>query len=152
MASIQVEYYKDKVYGAPKPGLYIDSVNEGRYDRELLSFLSGLIRKNYLDQSNAEFKSQDHIAEDANDIYYNKEDGFWLVRSEIKTEDDTVKCVEVYKRDTSEGYVYNGYYVTPLLRAYVVKCPKVVPRFVPDEEKSLHTRFIDELRRRVNSV
>ena len=60
--------------------------------------------------------------------------------------------VEVYKRHTSDGYIYNQYYVTLVMRAYIVKCPKVVPRIVPEEEKSLHSKFIDELKSRVLSV
>ncbi len=109
-------HYKENI--SPIEYHYIDSNDQNLYLSEMLKICIKYIKD--IDKS---FKPENKIfAKDLDDIYNNKNDGFWIVHRKIR---DEIKMY-VYQRETKVGILYNTYEVHNHFDLMTIKCPKIV--------------------------
>lgn len=144
MATILKQNYKnDTIDGTLQPIIYVDSVNDTSYIKEMYSIIVKYIRQNNMNinKNNDDqkiVKKTNHMANDYNDIYYNKKDGYWIIF------DDKNKSVTLYIKQISTGFIYNSYSVNKIFTLSYVKCPRIVPLLFDKKDK--HGNFLDELK------
>lgn len=144
MAIIMKNNYTDYLVGET-PLIYIDSPNELNYRKEVYNQICRYVRevrtKDEM-KKNIEVFKDDIYAEDYNDIYYNKPDGYWFVEDK--------EVATLYKKNTALGYVYNGITVSKLFDLRVLKCGKVVPKFAANPD--FYEEFAKELKEKVKNI
>lgn len=140
MATILKQNYKNDISdGTPQPIIYVDSINDTSYIKEMNSIIVKYIRQNIGSNDEQKIvKKINHIAKDYNDIYYNKKDGYWIVC------DDKNKSITLYIKQIATGFLYNSHIVSKIFTLSYVKCPRIVPLLF--DKKNEHLNFIDELK------
>lgn len=147
MATIVKTLYIKDIVTSMIPVCYIDTINKNGFMAEMYNWCMRYIRENsdadkttktIYDQN---FKRENYMATDQQNIYNNKEDGFWFVVNEKETH------ITLYKRETYKGVIYNSTYVTKILTLTCHECPRIVPQFV--KERTLFENFSDELNAKV---
>lgn len=126
----------------PYPLLYVDTINENGIVNEMYNLTMAYIRTNIEEEDSRQYKREDFIAKDYNDIYYNKTDGFWILY------DKNNNILSLFKKETHVGYIYNKIYVTKQYEITYKKCPRLVPRVFKKSDK--FADFDTELKTRVN--
>lgn len=117
------------------------------------------IRNNLLLNQTEEFVSDNYVAQNYNDIYYNKKDGYWIVINEYN------KVMTLYKRTTYPGYIYNTYEIKFLFTlSIIVDATKDTQntvsavssikysllKQVPPEYKQTSIDFVEELKKKLS--
>lgn len=122
------------------PILYIDSINKNSHITEMINYLLRYIRET----THTEIVNRDnYIANDSDDIYKNKKDGYWIITNEQKNE------VILYMRETIKGILYNSIYVNEIFRLNSYECPRIVPKILT--KTTLFENFTDELKATVHN-
>jgi hypothetical protein len=123
MATILKEEFANNVSkGIPFPFIYVDSINQDSYVAEMYNATIKFIRENIDYDGISNINKSDYMAKDYNDIYYNKKDGFWIVS------DEDNNIIELYKKETNVGKIYNNYNVNKIYKLTCHKCPRIVPK------------------------
>lgn len=138
--------YEEKIATSATPVFYVDSMNQGSFVAEMYSYTVKFIREQ-LDESN-QYKGgpvirTECMAEDENDIYSNKPDGFWIVS------DEKANIVSLFKRTTSVGSLYNSVYVSKVFTLTCTECPRIVPKVF--KQTTLFDNFTSELKQSVSA-
>jgi hypothetical protein len=134
MAIILQEKYDVDNYinGVIDPVLYVDSINEESFIVEMNAIILRYISNNPLlsrgqhQGIGATIKSPQSfdnlIANDEDDIYKNKLNGYWIVYNKSK------QSLSLYIKHTEIGYLYNGINVNKIFTLTYKKCVRVVPQ------------------------
>lgn len=132
-----------------EPILYIASINTDGYALEMRNIIVRYIRETLNENTSEkyscnkymEIKYINHLAKDENDIYYNKEDGYWIIENEKEHN------IILYQRKKIIGFVYNTIQINKLFSLTYKECPKIVPQVF--KKTTEFDNFVNELTNRV---
>lgn len=140
MSTILQETFNNNVsLGFPKPIIYVDSINPSSYTSEMYNIAVRYIRS----KKNADgviIVRQSHMANDENDIYYNKQYGYWIVADEEK------RTLTLYEKCQPTGLFYKCN-VNRIFTLTCCECPRIVPQVF--KKTNLYDDFSNELKESV---
>jgi hypothetical protein len=132
MAAILQSIYKsDGVAEPTKSVMYVDTINKDGIMTEMYSYCVKYIREHSTSKlitnpdQIIQFKKEQFVAKDENDIYYNKSDGYWIV--------DINANIMMYEKKTLYGRFYNSTTVTKIFTITSCQCPRIVPKIITKE-------------------
>jgi hypothetical protein len=143
MAIVLRTPYLQNVAGCTESAFYVDTINKNSFIAEMYNLCVKYIREktNTSNLHNGVFKRENFMASDAKNIYYDKEDGFWIIA------DEKERIITLYKRITFRGRIYNSTYVEKLFTLTCQECPKIVPQVF--KKTTLFENFTEELTAKV---
>ena len=125
MAAIIKTNYAQNVQGSVEALTYIDSINKESYMTEMYTIcLKYLREKKEMDTNILHFeplKRERLMAGDEKDIWYNKNDGYWIIETDNHT-------LTLYQRQTLVGKIYNSTLVDKLFTLTYSECSRTVPK------------------------
>lgn len=147
-AILQTIYKGNGIPESTKSIMYVDTINKDGIMTEMYSYCIKYIREHSTSKlitnpdQIVQFKKEQFVAKDENDIYYNKIDGYWIVNN-----DD---AITMYEKRTSYGMIYNSIVVAKIFTITGCQCPRVVPKIITKE--SSITDFNQELIAKITEV
>jgi len=149
MAAILQTIYKGDGTSEPtKSIMYVDTINKDGIMTEMYSYCVKYIREHSTSKlitnpdQIIQFKKEQFVAKNENDIYYNKLNGYWIVEN-----NDTII---MYEKKTLYGMIYNSTVVAKIFTITSCQCPRTVPKIITKE--SSITDFNQELIAKITEV
>ncbi len=142
MAVVLKNTYTKNLAGTSEPLIYIDSINKENFIVEMYNIVIRYIRENTEYIKEPSIKRIKHMANNENDIYYNKSSGYWI----LSNEKDNI--VSLYLKKTIIGFVYNSIVVEKVFELTCKECQKIVPQVF--KKSTLFDDFSSELSDRVS--